>query len=253
MILVTGMHRSGTSLVAMTMETLGISFGPQEAFYEADRWNARGYFERRDVMDINNRMITGLPRTKSGVSAVAGQMRYLMEPNLHRILGRGPQFQDDMRTVSNEIGSGAVKDPRLCLTWSAWAERVDIESCVLSVRHPLEVADSLRRRQRIPLSIGLRFWRYHIRALREITPTNLLVVSLDSLIEQPGDEIELLIDRMGLEIDPKDGVTRFRDVYAPGMTKRTPPSIRPTLEGETAELWNWISSFRTSATAGKAE
>lgn len=65
MIVVTGMHRSGTSLVAMTLEALGVSFGNHEEFYGSDRWNERGYFERRDVIDLNSRLLTGFPRTGS--------------------------------------------------------------------------------------------------------------------------------------------------------------------------------------------
>lgn len=253
MILVTGMHRSGTSLVAMTMEALGISFGDHGAFYEADRWNARGYFERRDVMDINNRMITGFRRTGSRMAALAGQLRYLSEPDINSVLGRGRRFAEEISRIGEDIGSGAIKDPRFCITWSAWSAHLDITSCVVCIRHPYEVADSLRRRQRIPIPLGLRFWRYHLRALQNKIPPRLVVVDLDSLTGHPEAELAHLIRGLGLEVDIEQAIEGFRDLYEPEMRKRTVTSERPELDPETAELWDWIAGLRDLSITGRSE
>ena len=47
MYLITGMHRSGTSLVAQIFFEVGMDFGDPENFYPADRWNPDGYFGKR--------------------------------------------------------------------------------------------------------------------------------------------------------------------------------------------------------------
>jgi hypothetical protein len=250
-ILVTGMHRSGTSLVAMTMEALGVSFGDHAEFYAADEWNAKGYFERRDVMDINSRMITGLPRTESKVASLAGQAVYLSEPSIDKVLGRGIQFAEQIDSVVDSIGAGAVKDPRFCLTWPAWRRRVEIEACVVCVRHPFEVADSLWRRQRIPLGIGLRFWRYHIRALRENTPRGMIVVDLDSLKQEPRVELEMLVESLGLDLDPEDAVRRFHAMYSADMVRTTSREERPSLDPETNALLGWLAEHRAIPTLGR--
>lgn len=247
MIVVTGMHRSGTSLVAMTLEALGVSFGDHARFYAADEWNERGYFERRDVMDINNRMITGFARTGSKLSALAGQIRYLAEPDVDSVVARGSRFADDIRMVTDEIGDGAIKDPRLCITWSAWSDHVDIEACVLCLRHPHEVADSLQRRQRIPMALGLRFWRYHMDALRRRTPANLIVVDLDSLTSRPEVELQALVTQLGLGLDSGEALRRFEAVYEPELTRSRPPEDRPALTGETRDLWVWLAGHRATA------
>lgn len=252
MILVTGMHRSGTSLVAMTMEAIGVDLGDHSRFYEADQWNAKGYFERRDVMDINSRMITRSGRTGRQLAALTGQAVYLTEPRLEGVVARGPKYADQMTQVAEEIGDGAVKDPRFCLTWSAWAEQIDVQSCVVCIRHPYEVADSLRRRQRIPTVVGLRFWRYHMRALRAETPPEMTVVDLGSLIEQPKAELEMLIGGLGLDVDPDEAVSRFHTAYAPGLAKRS-ATHAPPLHGETKELWNWLVSRRPIPIVGRPE
>lgn len=252
MILVTGMHRSGTSLVAMTLEALGVPFGPHEAFYAADRWNARGYYERRDVMDINSRMISGFGRTGSRLTATIGQLRYLSEPPLANILARGHRLGDGMRAIGKVIGRGAIKDPRLCLTWSAWAAEVPIRACIVSVRYPIEVAASLWRRQRIPAAIGLRFWRYHIRALKEMTPEHMAVVNVESLIDRPGPVLGHLAQEIGLEVDPRVAVNRFRTLYSPDLTALRRHRAYPELDDETAELWHWINGLAIPSTADGA-
>lgn len=237
----------------MTMEALGVSFGAHGAFYAADRWNARGYYERRDVMDINNRMITGFRRTGSRAAALAGQAVYLSEPRLDRIVERGGQFGEGMRKVRHETGDGAIKDPRLCLTWSAWAQHVNVDRSVVCIRHPFEVADSLRRRQRIPMQLGFRFWRYHVRALREATPPDMVVVDLESLTSDPKSELGMLVDGLELDIETDEAVQRFHKAYEPGLAKVSSPEARPTLDGETRGLWEWVVGLRPIPMAGRIE
>ena len=74
MMVVTGMHRSGTSLLAMTINALGQPFGDESAMYGADQWNERGYFEQRAVVDLNSRLITGFGRTDGGWKSLASQV-----------------------------------------------------------------------------------------------------------------------------------------------------------------------------------
>lgn len=242
MILVTGMHRSGTSLLAMTLESLGVGFGPGEAFYQADQWNAKGYFERRDVIDLDSRMISGLERTGSTVARALGQVRYLAQPPVRRIAGRGARFAAEMAAVDRDTAGGAIKDPRLCLTWSAWAQVVPVEAVVVAIRHPYDVADSLRRRQSIPMSVGFRFWRYHIEALRQITPPNLVVVDTEPLQSDPRDELTRLAAALDLDVTADEAVARFEKVYAAELT--TVQAQRPDLDGHTAELWSWLHDQR---------
>lgn len=238
MMIVTGMHRSGTSLLAMTLEQLGVPFGPPEAFYQADQWNARGYFERRDVIDVDSRMISGLDRTGSRSAKALGQVRYLTQPRLSRVVARGERYHETMAAIAQEVGDGAVKDPRMCLTWSAWAQVAPVSSVVVGIRHPYDVAQSLRRRQSIPTQVGLSFWRYHIAALRDRTPDQLVVVDTERLQSRPNEELAALVEALGLEVSAEEAVRRFAAVHAPDLT--TVQSDRPTLDRRTSELWAWL-------------
>ena len=77
-ILVTGMHRGGTSLLANLLFELGVPMGDPEGFYAANQWNPRGYFEQADMLDYNNRVVTGQPFFPGGFRRQMGQVRYLL-------------------------------------------------------------------------------------------------------------------------------------------------------------------------------
>jgi hypothetical protein len=57
-LIVTGMHRSGTSAVARVVKALGFESGGE--LMEAAPDNPRGFFEREDVMNINDRWLSSL-------------------------------------------------------------------------------------------------------------------------------------------------------------------------------------------------
>ena len=57
--IITGMHRSGTSLVARLFYEFGADMGTPEYFYRPDKWNPEGYFEQPDIHAINMPLING--------------------------------------------------------------------------------------------------------------------------------------------------------------------------------------------------
>jgi hypothetical protein len=172
MIVVTGMHRSGTSFVCRLLTSLGLDFGDPSGFLAADDWNAAGYFEARDVLDANSRLITGFPRTAGKLRAGLSQMAYLRMPSLAAIRKRAGPMQSELQTLAGRYADLAVKDPRFCVTLPVWREVSEVTHVVVGVRHPESVARSLQRRQRIPIRVGLRFWAYHVDALLSAVPAD---------------------------------------------------------------------------------
>jgi hypothetical protein len=160
---VTGMHRSGTSLVAMTLDALGLDFGDHEAFYTPDEWNEEGYFERRDVIDLNSRILTGFTRTQTAFASSVGKLRYLSQPSPQSITRRADSLRQEIDSLATFLGETYVKDPRFVITAKHWRHHLD--RVVVCLRRPDQVALSLRRRQRVPLMISYRFWNYHARAI----------------------------------------------------------------------------------------
>jgi hypothetical protein len=167
MIIVSGMHRSGTSALAELLGAFGLDLGPPEGLYGGDRWNERGYFEQRDVLDANSEIICGLPRTRGSLARWASQLLYLRMPPRRVLAARARRRTRRLHELRDKYAGRLVKDPRFCLTLADWVEHGAVEKLVVCVRHPAEVADSLWRRQRLPTPLALRFWNYHIEALLE--------------------------------------------------------------------------------------
>ncbi len=195
MIVVTGMHRSGTSLAALVLRELGADFGPTERLYDADRWNANGYLERVDAVDLNSRMITGHARTTSRVAAVRSQLGYLQMPSADRVAARAQPLEDERRALAGSLDGLFVKDPRFCITLPQWTERQ--AGLVVALRHPSASVASLRKRNRLPEPLGHRFWRWHMEQVLPFLGPETLVIRQDRLTgPDHGDEVERIRDWM---------------------------------------------------------
>lgn len=174
MIVVTGMHRSGTSLAALVLQALGADFGPPDRLYDADRWNANGYLERVDAVDLNSRMITGHARTTGRIDTVRSQLGYLRMPSSEAVASRAAALAAERAELARTTRGTFVKDPRFCLTLPHWGEHT--EALVVALRHPSASVASLRRRNRLPSSLGHRFWQWHMReVLPHIGPETLVI------------------------------------------------------------------------------
>jgi hypothetical protein len=157
-IIVLGMHRSGTSLVTGLLGKMGADLGPGGVDSEVNAGNPKGFFERRDVIEINDDLL-------------AGQGAAWYRPASFPIGESIPIPQEDTDTrIKALIGNldarrpWVIKDPRLCLTFPIWRARLEAPVCVLVYRSPLEVAQSLKNRDDFPIFFGLALWEYYTLA-----------------------------------------------------------------------------------------
>ena len=196
---VTGMHRSGTSFCALLFSRLGCDFGPADGLFAADKWNQSGYFEAVDVVDVNNKLILGpkvdIERWINAPEGAARRMvnsiksqkwRYLLFPGEQKIASNGVLQKEQLERVYQQHRQAYVKDPRFCLTLHVWYDYANIESLTFSFRSPMSVAGSLKRREKLPLFYGVRYWHYHIenffRAVDVDTP--LYLVNFDDFFAE---------------------------------------------------------------------
>ena len=172
-----GMHRSGTSSFVGLAARLGAALGSD--LLAANEFNPRGYGEHRGVVEIHDRFLAaeGLrwdaPRRPQHFDGEAAERaRSDLAGLLAREFAAAPLF--------------AVKDPRLCRLLPLWAPLLESlgarPACVLVVRHPLEVAASLERRDRIaPARSHLLLLEHMLAAERETRDWPRSVVLFDEL------------------------------------------------------------------------
>ena len=157
-ILVLGMHRSGTSAVTRCLNLLGAEVGSKLLPPAED--NRSGFWEHADVVAIHEELLKDLGR-------VWHDARVLPEGWLLTAAARKARGKL-ARLIASEFDASAlcaVKDPRLCRFVPLWRE-VLLESgldaaALLVVRHPAEVARSLDARDGLRCETTCLNWLEH--------------------------------------------------------------------------------------------
>ena len=170
-VLVTGMHRNGTSALARTLALLGAAL-PAD-LVPANEGNPHGHWEPQGMVDLNDRMLADAGSDLYGVVDIA--------PDWFASPAAAAFTQEAADLVARSFGDEpliVLKDPRTALlapVWNAALARCRYRVVhVLPLRHPADVAESLRRRhlKTIPYDAWVRprgeaVWlRYTLAAVR---------------------------------------------------------------------------------------
>lgn len=158
-ILVLGMHRSGTSMLAGTIAALG-SAGPKRPL-RADGNNPRGYWESTPLNFANDELLAAAASSWHDWRPLNPQWLQSLAAERHR--------HKIKAILASEYGDEPlffVKDPRICRFvpfMSSILAEMEVEPvALLPLRNPLEVAYSLQRRDGLPLAKSLLLWLRHV-------------------------------------------------------------------------------------------
>jgi hypothetical protein len=200
-IVVVGMHRSGTSALARGLAALGASLGDRLKPAVADD-NDKGFWEDIDLSRINDELFASVGRhwhsmdLASACSALAGAPRALRTAAI--------------RTLADRLGRHRTfifKDPRTALLLPFWqrifAALKLADAYVICFRNPLSVARSLAHRDGFPRIKSYHLWLMHALAAIEHTERKCRVfVEFDDLITDPLQQLSRVQRAIG------DGVLR---------------------------------------------
>jgi hypothetical protein len=214
-ILVIGMHRSGTSAVTRVLNLLGIELGGS-LLPPADD-NVRGFWEHQDAVLIHERLLRALGRNWFDLrelplgwlsTPAASEAKLQLKELFIREFG-GPVIW-------------AVKDPRICRLlplWRSALEELGVKAHALFVvRHPNEVAQSLQARDGIFASQSRLVWAQHM-AEAEISSRGIprSVLLYDDLLEHGASSMGRVAAELGIRwpIDVGTVETAVRDFLEP--------------------------------------
>jgi len=186
-ILVLGMHRSGTSAVTRCLNLLGAEVGSKLLPPAED--NRSGFWEHADVVAIHEELLKDLGRVWHDARAL---------PEGWFLSAAARKARDKIATlISNDFDGSAlwaVKDPRLCRFVPLWRE-VLLESgreaaALLVVRHPAEVARSLGNREGLLSETTHLNWLEHFADAETATRgMQRALLSYDSLLSDWRDAL----------------------------------------------------------------
>ncbi len=141
-VLVAGMHRSGTSMVGGTLVELGVDMG--QRLIPADSANQRGYFEDADIVAFHGQVFRSLmPAGAVGHIDWGWAENGLLDSE--RLIDYREQAQALVKQRVRKGGIWGFKDPRTTVILDFWDDCIDDARFVLVYRYPWEVADSMLR------------------------------------------------------------------------------------------------------------
>lgn len=205
---ITGMHRSGTSLVANLLQLCGLYLGQKHDLMQPSRDNQGGYWENLRFVAINDEILRQLggawdspPVTSEGWEENRRFSRLRMEAEalIEEFRGREPW---------------GWKDPRNCLTmdfWMRlnglvvpfWLEQAPKLKVVICVRNPLEVFQSLRERQFTPSASGIDLWlTYNRNILNSTLLEDRIITHYEAYFDEPIAELRRVLEF--LDLHPTD-------------------------------------------------
>lgn len=158
-ILVLGMHRSGTSAITRVLNLAGASL--PNNLLGADRWNEGGTWESLALLAYHDGLLAELGSSWDDSRALEmGKLRP------HRREEVRSEIAGVIRSEYGDAGLFVVKDPRICrfarLTITALrTANIDVR-VVIPFRNPLEVCDSLERRDGMPKTRAAMLWLRHV-------------------------------------------------------------------------------------------
>ena len=138
-VFVTGMHRSGTSLAA-AMIAGAVDLGP--TLVEPDENNPQGYFEDRELLSLNRRLLQAATAGSSD-----GHADWGWSPREQFDVGRLSAFRAEARALVRRRDHGAWgwKDPRLTVLLDFWDPIAPHAKWILVYRFPWDVAESMQQ------------------------------------------------------------------------------------------------------------
>ncbi len=190
-IFVLSMHRSGSSVATRLLNMMGAYFGPEESSTGASHENPKGFWERRDIRNMNDEILrsAGADWDKLG--------DFDLESIPDQALDR---FSSKIKALVGDLDAHrpwVVKEPRLCLLFPLWREHLELPICVLVHRCPVSVARSLKKRNGIPLPVGLALWeRYVAESFVASAGLPRVVVTYEEIMSDPMKTTERLYQQL---------------------------------------------------------
>ena len=190
-ILITGMHRSGTSMVARMLNLCGVSLGDETHLLGATQDNQAGFWENRHITHLNDKILN---------SALGG---WDFPPQ--KVLVR-PEFQQEAQRllgqISNTGPTWAIKDARISLLPEFWRSMIPGARVVICLRDPYQVAASLAVRNGLSIPHGYWLWNeYNLRLMERVPFDERIITHMDAYTERPERELRRILRFLEIEVD----------------------------------------------------
>lgn len=203
LIVVLGMHRSGTSSVARALKVLNINLG-SSVMVDSASDNKKGFWEDYDIVTFNDRLLSECGKTWESLTP-------LKESEVELLIERGFLLQavELLRKKISDNVSFGFKDPRTSKLLYFWSKVFEIAKIridyLLVLRNPLSISKSLAKRNGFePTKSYALFLDHILTSLRHGISRNILCVDYDRLIERPSEEVYRIAKCLNFEVNASE-------------------------------------------------
>jgi len=205
-VIITGMHRSGTSLGASILQKAGVNIG--DNVIGPNESNPRGHFEDVDFFQFQENILNRLGQTIIVQQALDLNEITLAETDLAKRL---------IETHHDKQIWG-WKDPRTCLFLDFWHTLLPQANYIFIYRHPLEVLLSLLRRGTdlevlVDPLMGVRAWQVYNQAILSFYqqhPGNCFLANVSGIVEDIAGFVGMVTKKLNLTLQEKDGSVLYQ-------------------------------------------
>ena len=198
-ILILGMHRSGTSCLAGSLQQRGLYLGE---VIEKSLFNYKGNRENISIRNLNDSI---LEFSKGSWDSPPDKIIWNDNHKFHR-----QSIIDNF--VYKRISLWGFKDPRTIITLPFWLEVLREPKLIASFRHPTEVAKSLSKRNSFNFTKSLNLWyHYNSLLLPFIEKDKIFLINFNSSPEEYIESIIKISKVLGLNTENIPTESNFYD------------------------------------------
>ena len=219
-IVVLGMHRSGTSAITRGLQALGIDLG-DNLIPPISGNNEKGFYEDVEINNLNNELMNALDIDWQALSFIP-----VSAFEQERILSFKLRAIELIRVKMGDTPFG-LKDPRIARLLPFWQMVFDHLNLtpfyVIAVRHPMSVMKSLQKRDGFENEKGYYLWLQHVISIISGTVgSNRVIVDFDFLISDPKKQLKRIAQAFDLAFNPDSGeVKEYIDEFLDGKLRHT--------------------------------
>lgn len=196
-ILVLGMHRSGTSALTGFLSLLDVYLGSE--LMKANFTNEKGYFENNILYRINEKLLAQVNSSWDDVFYDEKKLESVKELD---------ELKKAIKSEFEYADTFAIKDPRLAFLFPVYKQvldELDVHiKIILPYRNPIEVANSLSKRDSMPLEEGMLLWAYHFLLAEKFSRGyDRVFVSFDELMSDTSKVVEDLSTKLHINFADK--------------------------------------------------
>ena len=219
LIIVLGMHRSGTSAVTRGLQVVGASLGGN--LYPAMAGvNEKGFWEDIELNSLDNEILKTIDSDWFHLAPIN-------DFDLQNLRRKGYILKaaELLRRKVEATEIFAFKDPRAAKLLPFWNEVIDHlqldANYLIVLRNPLSVVKSLEKRDGFAPEHGYLLWLGHVlESLYSSAERTRIVVNYDQLMHSPDREVARIADAFNLQINAKE-LTEYKNDFLDAQLRHT--------------------------------